>query len=166
MQLDKCIWTADGSLWKTVHRGCSILFNADSMVTKISSTKLWLDKDGTQAFYWKKKQDLQEYLEHVFTENYKCDEVGCSFLPECFTFKSELLSTELHGQLTSNKTWSSVILFFDTRAVVNLFYPKNCNQMKLWKKECHLMLSKSPSIVHLHPVRQSQKFSTNQWIWP
>ena len=46
----------------------------------------WLPKFLWQNYDWiktvlkpfieKKKQDLQEYLEHVVTEDYKCDEVG------------------------------------------------------------------------------------------
>ena len=46
----------------------------------------WLPKFLQQNYDWiktvlkpfieKKKQDLQEYLEHVVTEDYKCDEVG------------------------------------------------------------------------------------------
>ena len=46
----------------------------------------WLPKFLRQNYDWiktvlkpfieKKKQDLQEYLEHVVSEDYKCDEVG------------------------------------------------------------------------------------------
>ena len=35
-------------------------------------------------FIEKKKQDLQEYLEHVVTEDYKCDEVGLFLFTQMF----------------------------------------------------------------------------------
>ena len=54
----------------------------------------WLPKFLRQNYDWiktvlkpfieKKKQDLQEYLEHVITENYKCDEVGLFLFARMF----------------------------------------------------------------------------------
>ena len=54
----------------------------------------WLPKFLRQNYDWiktvlkpfieKKKQDLQEYLEHVVTENYKCDEVGLFLFARMF----------------------------------------------------------------------------------
>ena len=136
----------------------------------------WLPKFLLQNYDWikailkpfvaKKKQIWEEFLEHVVTADYKCDEVGLFLFARMFHIQI--------GVIVNGVAWTThfkqdlkqcdIVYKGYTRVAVSLFYCKNWNQVKLCKMECHLMLSKSPRIVHLHPSWQSQKFNANQLI--
>ena len=79
----------------------------------------WLPKFLWQNYDWiktvlkpfveKKKQNWEEFLEHVVTEDYKCDEVGLFLFARMFHMQIGVIVNGV-GQLTSNKTWTSVML--------------------------------------------------------
>ena len=120
------------------------------MVTKISLAKLWLDKHSSQAFYGKKKQNWEEFLEHVVSEDYKCDEVGLFLFTRMFHMQL--------GVIVNGVAWTTDFKQDLKQCDVVLGY-KGCCQFVLLQKlepgetvqDDMSMLSKFPRIVHLHP---------------
>ena len=147
--------------------------NSDGVAYYTMRTQ-WLPKFLWQNYDWiktvlkpfveKRSKTGRNFLSMLLLKITSVMRLVCSFLPECFTCKLVLLSMELCGQLTSNKIWNSVMLCLDIKVAVSLFYCKNWNQVKPCKTICHLMLSKFPRIVHLHPFWQSLKSNVNQLI--
>ena len=125
----------------------------------------WLPKFLRQNYYWiktvlkpfveKKKQNWEEFLEHVVTEDYKCDEVGLFLFARMFHMQI--------GVIVNGVAWTTHFKQDLNQYDVVLGYKGCCQfvlleKLELCKRTFHLMLLKLPRIVHLlhlYPFGQS-----------
>ena len=134
----------------------------------------WLPKFLRQNYDWiktvlkpfieKKKQDLQEYLEHVVTEDYKCDEVGLFLFARMFHIQI--------GVIVNGVAWTTHFKQDLKQCDFVLGYKGCCQFVLLEKLQPDETLEEGMSLdvieVPQHstpaPSPAKQKFSANQWI--